>query len=204
VRARARPARLRRAHPSATAPSAPPHLHPSAFASVEPLPPPPLPRRPQGYNSGFSAAASADDEGPTRQLSPDSLSDEDEVKPLGQVRARPAHACALDECTDTLDAGFEPSLLTLSRPAPLDGQLAGGRRAPEVAAGRFSGFELRLLHGNPPLHRPPFSPLKVDEALFNESLSMAGKELLDAGVAGMVADIKGVLPYFTDLAVSAE
>jgi hypothetical protein len=93
-----------------------------------PLPPTLPPPTAQGYNSGLSAAASADDEGVVRALSPDALTDDDEVAPLGAV----------------------------------------------------------------------------DEGLFNESLSMAGRELLDAGLAGMVADVKGVLPYFTDLAVSAE
>lgn len=82
----------------------------------------------QGYNSGFSAADSADDDGIQRQLSPDALSDDDEISPLAAV----------------------------------------------------------------------------DEGMFNEGLGLAGRELLEAGVAGLVRDIEGVLPYFTDLAVSAE
>ena len=34
--------------------------------------------------------------------------------------------------------------------------------------------------------------------------SAAGKELLAAGVAGLVADVEAVLPYFSGLATSAE
>jgi len=44
----------------------------------------------------------------------------------------------------------------------------------------------------------------VDEAMFNEGLGLAGRELLEAGVAGMVRDVQGVLPYFADRAISAE
>lgn len=83
----------------------------------------------QGYNSGFSATVSNDDnDGVARQLAPDVLSDEDAVPPLGQV----------------------------------------------------------------------------DAAAFEEGLGLAGKELLAAGVAGMVADVQGVLPYFSSMALSAE
>jgi hypothetical protein len=45
---------------------------------------------------------------------------------------------------------------------------------------------------------------KLDEAAFNEGLGLAGKELLAAGVAGLVADVQAVLPYFSALAKSAE
>ncbi|GBG00054.1 transaldolase [Raphidocelis subcapitata] len=82
----------------------------------------------QGYNSGFSATNSADDEGVPRGLSPDALSDDDEVPALGQV----------------------------------------------------------------------------DEEMFKDGLGLAASELLAAGVAGMVADVKTVLPYFSELARSAE
>ncbi|KIY99632.1 transaldolase [Monoraphidium neglectum] len=44
----------------------------------------------------------------------------------------------------------------------------------------------------------------VTEEAFNDGLGLAGRELLDQGVAGMVADIRGVLPYFEQMAVSAE
>ncbi|KAI8471274.1 MAG: hypothetical protein J3K34DRAFT_458401 [Monoraphidium minutum] len=83
----------------------------------------------QGYNSGFKATASVeDDEGVTRQLAPDAMTGDDEVAPLGAVT----------------------------------------------------------------------------EAAFNEGLGLAGKELLEQGVAGMVRDTQAVLPYFEQMAVSAE
>lgn len=100
---------------------------PPSLPFVSPCPPSPCPP-PQGYNSGLNATSSFEDEGVNRQLSPDSLSDDDEVAPLGLV----------------------------------------------------------------------------DEDMFNDGLGLAGKELLEAGVAGMMDDINGVLPYFAELAVSAE
>ena len=95
---------------------------------TNPPAPPPAPPPPQGYNSGFTAANSADDEGVPPALSPDALTGDDEVPALGAV----------------------------------------------------------------------------DEAMFNEGLGLAGAELLAAGVAGMVADVGSVLPYFSELARSAE
>jgi hypothetical protein len=127
----AAPASATSLHGAQPPPAAPCHL---------PHPPPPPPHHhnnthittrtppPQGYNSGFSATASTDDDGALRQLSPDALSEEDAIAPL---------------------------------------------RA-------------------------------VDETMFNDGLGLAGRELLDQGVAGMVRDIQGVLPYFADMAVSAE
>lgn len=58
---------------------------------------------------------------------------------------------------------------------------------------------------NPILPCPcPPHPRQVDAAAFEEGLGLAGKELLAAGVAGMVADVQGVLPYFSSMALSAE
>lgn len=45
---------------------------------------------------------------------------------------------------------------------------------------------------------------RVDEEMFNDGLGLAGKELLAQGVAGLVADVEAVLPYFSGIATSAE
>jgi hypothetical protein len=45
---------------------------------------------------------------------------------------------------------------------------------------------------------------QIDEASFDAWLGPAGRQLLGAGVRGMVSDVEALLPYFGAMALRAE
>lgn len=78
-----------------------------------------------------------------------------------------------------------------------DGMNAGATSVSEEGVARVLSLETAKEEGGAAL--PP-----VTAASFADALGVAGKELLDVGLKGLVQDVEGMLPYLRTMSVGSE